>query len=121
MHLCLDLSAFALQRVPNVFGGDLTIASRFFGALAMEADGIRATVQHALNRLATAYQNLPEDRNAGLKALLKEQSCSHVAGVRMCAVSWACTVLPSDDPFAWHLCVVAAADTKPEVRFTYAS
>jgi hypothetical protein len=106
-----------VQRAPTVFGGDLTIALRFFGALASEADGIRATVQHALNRLAAAYRNLPEDSRADLKQLLTKQSRSDVPGVRLCVLTWACSVFPKEDPFAWHLCLLAAADPKPEVRF----
>ena len=99
-----------------MYKGDLGIAERFFGALATEPDGVRATVQEALNRLSAAYKDLPPGRVGELREMLAAQARSAADGVRMCAVAWACAVLPFGDPFARHLCLMAAADAKQEVR-----
>jgi proteasome component ECM29 len=106
----------ALQRAPSVFKCDVELAERFFHALATEPDGIRAIVQEAINRLAAAYRAAPPAERQELKTMLSKQRVSAADGVRMCAVAWACTVFERGDPFARHLCILAAADAKPEVR-----
>lgn len=104
-----------MQRTPAVFEGNVEIAERFFHALSAEPDGSRATVQEAINRLASAYKGTPAAPQEAVKEMLTVQSRSTSDSVRMCAVAWACSIFAFDDPFARHLCVLAAADPKPEV------
>ena len=104
-----------MQRAPSVFKCDVELAQRFFHALATEPDGIRAVVQESINRLAAAYAGAGGAERASLKAMLTAQSRSEADGVRMCAVSWACSVFDQHDPFVADLCIMAASDSKPEV------
>lgn len=105
-----------MQRAPGVFGGDIQVAERFFQALSTEPDGTRATVQEAINRLAKAYESTSAESKEAIKGMLAVQSRSMAGSVRMCALTWACSIFAFGDPFARHLCVLAAADPKQEVR-----
>lgn len=69
-----------------MFGADVGTAARFFNALATEPDGIRATVQEAIRRLAAAFKGLksPATR-AELQRMLEGQSRSESESVRTCA------------------------------------
>jgi hypothetical protein len=106
----------SMQRAPGVFRGDVQVAQRFFQALATEPDGTRATVQEAINRLAKAYESTSAESNEAIKEMLTVQSQSSAGSVRTCAVTWACSIFAFGDPFARHMCVLAAADPKQEVR-----
>lgn len=105
-----------VQRSPRVFQYNVELAERFFHALAIEPDGIRAGVQESLNQLAAAYKGATGEKREWLKAMVTKQSRSEVSGVRMCAVTWACTVFEAADPFVANLCIMAASDSRPEVR-----
>ena len=96
-----------MQRAPDVFHSDVEIAGSFFQALAAEPDGIRATVQEAINRLAAAYKNLAEGSQVAraLRAMLEAQSRSQVEGVRACSLNWAIEVFPFDNAFARMMCM----------------
>jgi hypothetical protein len=75
-----------MQRAPKVFGADVETAARFFNALATEPDGIRATVQEAINRLAAAFKALPSrSARRELQRMLDAQSRSASESVRTCA------------------------------------
>ena len=75
-----------MQRAPEVFGADVATAAQFFNALATEPDGIRATVQEAINRLAAAFTGLPSPAaRAELQRMLEAQSRSESESVRTCA------------------------------------
>ena len=114
LRICTSLCR--LQRAPGVYKCDVELAQRFFAALATEPDGIRATVQEAINRLAAAYRSPGANAKEELRQMLAAQSRGGAPGVRACAVAWALEVFEANDPFARHLCIVAAADEKPEVR-----
>lgn len=112
------IGTVAMQRAPDVFHSNVEIAGSFFQALAAEPDGIRATVQEAINRLAAAYKNVPDgsEVSRALRAMLEAQSRSQVEGVRACALNWAIEVFPFDDAYARMLCMRLASDPRPGVR-----
>ena len=107
-----------VQRAPEVFHNDVEIAGSFFQALAAEQDGIRATVQEAINRLAAAYKNLPEGSEVarGLRTMLEAQARSQAESVRGCALNWAIEVFPFDNSYARMMCLRLASDPRPGVR-----
>eukprot|EP00892_Ulva_mutabilis_P001254 jgi/Ulvmu1/11129/UM071_0012.1 len=106
------------QRAPEVFHNDVEIAGSFFQALAAEPDGIRATVQEAINRLAAAYKGLSEGSKLarGLRAMLEAQARSQSESVRGCALNWAIEVFPFDNAFARMMCMRLASDPRPGIR-----
>lgn len=87
-----------------------------FGALAAEPAGIKATVQEAINSMAGAYAGVTGPAADQLRALLTSSLASRYDSVRLCAITWAQQVYAFDDPYARHLCLVGAADSKHEVR-----
>lgn len=106
-----------MQRAPQVFEADVSTAAQFFNALVSEPDGIRATVQEAINRLASAFKSIPSaSTRKELQRMLEAQSRSTSESVRACAVAWAVEVFPFDDPFSRTMCMRAAADARPGVR-----
>ncbi|KAL6762246.1 proteasome stabiliser-domain-containing protein [Haematococcus lacustris] len=119
----LTLRGFAYQalgslatRVPDSLQARMDIAQRFFTALADEPSGLRATVAEAAACLAAAFKSPSPALAEELGELLLTSITSPKDAVRLCAVQWANRLFPFNTVQARWLCVLAAGDSKLEVR-----
>lgn len=75
----LALRGFAYQalsqlgeRIPSVLSQDLEIPERLFEMLAVEAPGVRASLQQSLATLSAAYAGVEGDRTHSLDTVLPD-------------------------------------------------
>ncbi|GFR47108.1 hypothetical protein Agub_g8793, partial [Astrephomene gubernaculifera] len=117
------------QRVPELMRSRTDIARRFFAALSDEPPGVRAAVQEATGALSRAYvvedrglyDNLSQAQEEGdvvrqLDELLLESIRSPKDAVRLAAVQWACRLFPFHHVPARWVCILAAGDSRHDVR-----
>ncbi|KAF5832303.1 proteasome stabiliser-domain-containing protein [Dunaliella salina] len=107
-----------VQRVPESLAGRIDVAHRFFAALSAEPPGLRATVAEAASCLSAAFKadTLTPQQASELNDLLLTSIGAHQDALRLCAVQWANRLFPLDHVQARWICVLAASDTKLEVR-----
>ena len=126
-------------RQPSLVTGTPDIAARVFSALSSEPEGCRASVQDAARSLAQAYGDCGGGVAMAIEGLLlasvEETAAATGSGGgggggggggvassggepsrRLVAAQWARKLFPFDHVPARYLCIVAAGDTKPDVR-----
>ncbi|CAK0785632.1 hypothetical protein CVIRNUC_008843 [Coccomyxa viridis] len=104
------------SRVPALFTADVAIARRFFRSLSTEPAGVRTALQEAISTLASAYQGCKGQALHELEALLLESVASQQEAAKLCAAQWASRLFPLSHVPSRYVCVIAAGDTKLEVR-----
>jgi len=104
------------QRAPQLFAGDVGIASMLFGAFASEAPEVKVSVQEALSLCCGAYTGASEVTKELLMGLLLSSIESPAHQPRFCAVYWANRLFAFRDVRARYVCLLAIGDPKTEVR-----
>jgi len=108
---------------------DVRLPGRLFAALATEPPGSRTALQEALNALGGAVGGgcgvggAPGQPATGaaanateLEAMLLHHAASESPAVRLAAAQWANRLFPRNHVASRYVCLLAAGDTKPEVR-----
>ncbi|KAJ2780504.1 proteasome component M29, partial [Coemansia javaensis] len=106
------------RRAPPAALDGLGQLQMMFEALAVESAGVRISIQEGLLAMLPGYQAHIETDAAKqrLLRLLQDQLSSLVYQARYCALRYAISAFPLASMEARWLCILALADSKPEIQ-----
>ncbi|KAJ1946585.1 proteasome component M29 [Kickxella alabastrina] len=106
------------RRVPSLVTADLEGLQALFGAFSVEPPSIHISIQEALLAMLPAYEfgKLSKETEDTLLAFLQVQLKSTIHQARYCALRYAIAAFPFANMEARWLCLLALADSKPEIQ-----
>eukprot|EP00899_Mesostigma_viride_P010697 jgi/Mesvir1/19629/Mv09917-RA.4 len=104
------------SRSPQLFSSQMDLCRQFFGALNREPPPVRPNVQAAVSALAAAFKGASAQVMEQVEELMLTHGEKGEGPSKFCAVQWANQLFPFSNPTARYVCLLAAGDSKLDVR-----